>query len=298
MESKSSLKKVTMIIFVFLVIGFVFFAGCKKNDTVTNSTATTQDPQATQDAATSLGGSLAINNGGILDQVADLLNTPTTGGILNKAINPDPNSVSTATFSYDSTTGWWTVNIDRTRSGVTWYTHFTRVYIHQFLKSNGQFQKKYIDNGDTAYTVNHKIVGGTGVFNNLWLAHKLTGLSCTWTGTGTNTPTVTINTSSPYTRSAIDTIFGADGGVRSLDHTITVNFINGAGPRGTGLDWWLKTAGTLIGHYHAVVTFQKGTAYNEHTIDRDFTVTLGGTSLVIGIGGKTYQADPNTGGIQ
>jgi hypothetical protein len=60
----------------------------------------------------------------------------------------------------------------------------------------------------------------------------------------------------------------------------------------------LKTSGTLTGHYHAVITFQKGTTYNEHTIDRDFTVTLGGTNLVLGLGGKTFQADPNTGGIQ
>ena len=300
MELTSSLKKVTMIIFMFLLISFGLFTGCKNNDTATNAPATTPDPQATQDAATSLGGSLAINNGGVLDQVADLLDTPTPGGILNKAINPDPNFISTATFSYDSTTGWWTVNIDRTRSGSgpIWYTHFTRVYMHQFLKSNGQFQKKYIDNGDTAYTVNHKIVSGTGVFNNLWLAHKLTGLSCTWTGVNTNTPTVTINTSAPYTRSAIDTIFGAAGGIRALDHTITVNFINVTGPRGTGLDWWLKTSGTLTGHYHATVTFEKGSTYKETTIDRDFTVTLGGTKLVIVVGGVTYEADPNTGEIQ
>jgi hypothetical protein len=169
--------------------------------------------------------------------------------------------------------------------------------MHQFLDKNGQFQKKYIDNGDTAYTVNHKIVGGTGVFNNLWLAHQLKALSCAWTGTGTNTSTVMINTSSPYTRSAIDTIFGANGGVRTLDHTITVNFINVTGPRGTGLDWWLKTSGTLTCHYHADVTFQKGSTYTEKTIDRDFTVTLGGPKLIIVVGGQTFQADPNTGGI-
>ena len=298
MRADVLIKKVTTVIFGFLLLGFIFFAGCKKNDTVTNPPAVTQDPQATQDAATSIGGSFAINNGGVLDQVADLLDTPTQAGILNKQINPNPNEISTATFSYDSTTGWWTVNIDRTRSGLLWYSHFTRVYMHQFLKSNGIFQKKYIDNGDTAYSVNHKIVGGTGVFNNIWLAHQLKGISCLWTGVNTNTPTVTINTSAPYTRSAIDTIFGAGGGVRTLDHTLTVNFINVVGPRGTGLDWWLKTSGTLTGHYHAVVTFQKGTTYNEHTIDRDFTVTIGGTKLIIATGGKTYQADPETGSVQ
>lgn len=297
MSAENLIKKGATIFFTFLLFSFIFVAGCKKNDTVTNPATTTQDPQATQDAATSIGGSLAINNGGILDQVADLLNTPTTTGILNKSINSDPNEISTATFSYDSTTGWWTVNIDRTRSGILWYAHYTREYMHQFLNSSGVFQKKYIDNGDTAYSVNHKIVGGTGTFYNLWLSHKLTGLSCTWTGINTNTPTVTINTSSPYSRSAIDTIFGSGGGVRTLDHTLTVNFVNVVGPRGTGLDWWLKTSGTLTGHYHAVVIFEKGTTYNEHTIDRDFTVTLGGTKLVIVVGGVTYQADPNTGGI-
>ena len=295
MRPEIMIKKRLMSIFTFLLLVFVFFAGCKKNDTVTNPPATTPDPQATQDAATSIGGSFAINNGGILDQVADLLNTPTSVGILNKQINPNPNDISTVTFSYDSTTGWWTVNIDRTRSGLYWYAHYTREYMHQFLNSSGVFQKKYIDNGDTAYNVNHKIISGTGTFTNLWLAHQLKALSCTWAAAGTNTPTVTINTSAPYTRSAIDTIFGAGGGVRTLDHTITVNFINVVGPRGTGLNWWLKTSGTLTGHYHAVVTFQKGNTYNEHTIDRDFTVTLGGTKLVIAVGGVTYQADPETG---
>jgi hypothetical protein len=269
----------------------------QKNDTVTNTQTTAPNPQATQDAATSLGGSMAINNGGILDQVADLLNTPTENGILNKTISSDPNAVSSVTFSYDSTSGWWTVNVDRTRSGLLWLSHYTRVYMHQFLDKNGIFQKRYITLGDTAYTVNHKIVGGTGEFTNTWLAHKLTALSCTWTGAGTNTSTVTINTSSPYTRSAIDTIFGAGGGIRTLDHTITVNFINVIGPRGTGLEWWLKTSGTLTGHYHAVVSFQKGSTYTENTIERDFTVTLGGPKLIIVIGRETFQADPNTGSI-
>jgi hypothetical protein len=109
---------------------------------------------------------------------------------------------------------------------------------------------------------------------------------------------VTINTTSLYNRSAIDTISGAGGGVRTLDHTITVNFVNVVGLRGTGFEWWLKTSGTLTGHYHAFVTFQNGNGYSEHTIDRDFTVTLGGTNLIIAEGGKTFQVDPSTGGIQ
>jgi hypothetical protein len=293
----NNLIKAVPIFFAFMLISFAFFSGCNKNNSTVTS-PTTQDPQATSDAATSLGGAMAINNGGVLDQMQDLLNTPTNTGILNKSIISDPNFTSSVTFSYDSTTGWWTVNVDRTRQGLLFSAHYTREYMHQFLDKNGVFQKRYITlTGDTAYTVHHKIVGGTGQFNNIWLSHVLTGLSCEWTATNTNTPTVTINTTSPYTRSAIDTIFGAGGGVRTLNHTITVNFVNVIGPRGTGLNWYAKTSGTLTGHYHAVVTFTKGTAYSEHTIDRDFSITLGGTKVIIVVGGTTFQADPNTGQI-
>jgi hypothetical protein len=114
---------------------------------------------------------------------------------------------------------------------------------------------------------------------------------------GTNTSTVTINTSSPYTRSAFDTILGSNGGLRTLDYTITINFINVKGSRGTGLDWWFKTSGTMTGHYHAVVSFNRGITYKETKIDQDYTITLGGTELIIGVGGETFQADPNNGGI-
>ena len=296
MKSVISKKALPAIIFAIVFMSFAFLSGCKKNDTVVSPT--TEDPTATSDAAASLGGSLALNNGGLLDQVADLLNTPTENGVLSKEIGSDPNSITSVTKSYDSTTGWWTVNIERIKSGYLWSSHYTRVYMHQYLNSTGQFQKNYIVNGDTAYTVNHKIVSGTGVFNNYRLSHMLKSLSCIWTGNGTNTSTVTINTSAPYTRSAVDTVTGANGGVRTLDHTITVNFINVKGPRGTGLNWHLKTSGTLTGHYHAVVTFQKGTTYKETTIDRDFTITLGGTKLIIGMEGKTFQADPTSGSIE
>jgi len=298
MKAKISIFVVPVLLAVFILISASLIGGCKKSDNTVTSPTTTEDPTATSDAATSLGGAMAINNGGALDQVQDLLNTPTAGGILSKSIPSEQNGIQTVTTSYDSLTGWWTTNIDRTRQGVTWYSHYTRVYMHQFLDKNGAFQKKYITAGDTAYSVNHHIVSGTGVFNNLWLSHKLNSLSCVWAATQTNTDTVTINTSSPYTRSAVDTVTGAAGGVRTLDHTITLNFINVKGPRGSGLDWYLKTSGTITGHYHANVTFTKGTKYSESTIDRDFTITLGGSTIKIVIGGTTFHSDALTGAIQ
>jgi hypothetical protein len=79
MKLISSIKAISMI-FAFIMINFAFFYGCKKNDNTVNTPTTTQDPQATSDAATSLGSAMAINSGGVLDQVSDLLNTPTSNG--------------------------------------------------------------------------------------------------------------------------------------------------------------------------------------------------------------------------
>jgi hypothetical protein len=104
MKSGSSIRAVSIFILAFMFISFSFFTGCKKNDTVI--TPATEDPQATNDAAVSLGGAIAINNGGLLDQVSDLLNTPTDNGVLSKVISSDPNTISSVTKSYDSTTGW------------------------------------------------------------------------------------------------------------------------------------------------------------------------------------------------
>ena len=129
MKSGSSINAVPLIILAFIFVSFTFFEGCKKNDTNDTVVAsTTEDPQATNDAAVSLGGALAINNGGLLDQVADLLNTPTDNGITNTSITSDPNTISSVTKTYDSTTGWWTENIDRTKS-VYYGIRIIHVYI-------------------------------------------------------------------------------------------------------------------------------------------------------------------------
>jgi hypothetical protein len=296
---------------IFFVM-IIFFAGCKSNDnSVANSLQTQTDANATQDALYSVAANVAIDNGGVLEEMSDVLQTASVTGIVDEDVYNMMNfghSHTGVTKQYDSTTGWWTVTITRHRGNIDgfYYADYSRVYQQQFLNKDGQFQKFYVvQNGssfDTAYTFNHKIVSGTGILKTPKVSHLLTGLSGAWTVTGTNTPVVTLNSTAPYVRSVSDTI-NRNGAVRTLNGTLTLNFMNITGPRGSGLNWHRKTSGTITGTYHAVVTFQKGTTYTETTIDRIINITLGGQQIPVRIKGlteatgTTFYIDAETGDI-
>jgi hypothetical protein len=304
------IKSILVSSIFFLTI--IFFAGCKSNDnSMVNSLQTQPDANATQDALYSVAANVAINNGGVLEDMSDVLQSASVTGIVNE---DDDNMMNFGhnhtgvTKQYDSTTGWWTVTVTRHRGNMPgfYYADYSRVYQEQFLNKDGQFQKFYIvPNGssfDTAYTFNHKIVSGTGILITPKVNHQLTGLSGAWTITGTNTSVVTLNSTAPYVRSVSDTVTrGAS--VRTLNGTLTLNFINITGLRGSGLNWHRKTSGTIAGTYHAVVTFQKGTTYTETTIDRIINITLGGQQIPVRIKGlseatgSTFYMDAETGDI-
>jgi len=271
---------------------FLFaITGCKKENSVQTSTP---EDLATSDAASSISGAVSVNNGGLLDQMRDFLNTPTSVGLLFKTSVLFPtDTLASIKSTYDPTTGWWTDSVSRSKSGMLWSSRYSRVYKHQFVNKNGVFQQKYITGSDTAYTIHHEIVSGSGSMNNPWMSHTLKSLSAKWTGTGTNTDFITINSTEPYTRMATDTITNKNS-MRTLDATLTVNFVNVVGPKGSGLNWYKKVSGNITGHYHALVTFQKGETYGEKTIDRDFSLTMGDT-LKLHVGGKTFYPDIETG---
>ncbi|MDR3610080.1 MAG: hypothetical protein P4L27_05925 [Ignavibacteriaceae bacterium] len=297
---------------VFLTV--IFLGGCKKNDNPTSPTNTTQtavNTTATQDVAYSVAANVAVDNSGTLDEMSDVLKSASVEGIVNDDIEGMMNfghSHSTVTKQYDSTTGWWTITVTRIRGTITgkYYTDIERVYQQQYLDKNGQFQKLYIQpsgtTNDTAYTINFRIVSGTGVLITPHDSHQLTGLSGAWTVTNANTRTVTLNTTSPYVRSVADTVMRG-GAVRTLNGTLTLNFVNITGPRGSGLNWHRKFSGTITGTYHAVVTFSKGGTYTESTIDRTIDITLGGQTIPIrikglhGDEGTVFNLDTETGDI-
>jgi hypothetical protein len=295
---------------VFLTI--LLLTGCQKSNNAVNTLDNTQtqaDKTATQDVAYSVAANLAVDNGGALEEMSDVLKSESVTGIADDDIDGMLNfghSHTNVTKQYDSTTGWWTITVTRQRGVIAgfYYSDYERVYQHQYLNKDGQFQKFYItQNGstfDTAYTNIHKIVSGVGILKTPKVSHQLTALSGAWSVTGTNLPTVTINTTSPYVRSVADTIT-RNNAVRTLNGTLTLNFINVTGPRGTGLNWHRKLTGTISGTYHAVVTFTKGATYTEKTIDRTILITLGGQVVPVTIKGvneatgTTFNIDAETG---
>ena len=305
--------KWTPLAIVFSLIVF-FVTGCKNND---NNMVSSINPQsqpnaaATQDVLYSISANVAIDNSGVLEEMSDALQTASVSGIVNEDDNNMMNfghNHKNVTKQYDSTSGWWTVTVTRLRGNMMgfYYADYSRVYQDQFLNKDGQFQKFYIaPNGstfDTAYTFNHKIVSGNGILKTPKVSHQLTGLSGAWTVIGTNTPIVTLNSTAPYVRSVSDTV-SRNGAVRTLNGTLTLNFTNITGPRGSGLNWHRKTSGTITGTYHAVVTFQKGATYTETTIDRIIDITLGGQKIPVRIkglsetNGTTFYIDAETGDI-
>lgn len=276
------------------------------------SNSTTQvNKTATQDVAFSVASNVAIDNGGMLEEMSDMMKSASVMGVENDDMNGMMNfghSNSTVTKQYDSTSGWWTITVTRQRGMIDgfYYANYQRVFQQQFLNKDGQFQKFYITpNGstnDTAYTIKHLIVSGSGVLKTPKDSHKLTSLSGAWTITGANTPIVTLNSTAPYMRTVSDTLLKR-GAVRTLNGTLTLNFINVTGPRGSGLNWHRKLSGTITGTYHAVVTFSKDTVYTETTIDRTINIVLGGQTLPVRIQGfneqtgTTFNIDAETGEV-
>jgi hypothetical protein len=304
------MKWIPMLIVFSLTVFFV--TGCKSNDTsMVNSSQPLSDANATQDALYSVAANVAIDNSGVLEEMSDVLQTASVTGLIDEDNNNMMNfghSHKGVTKTYDSTTGWWTVTVTRHRGNMLgfYYADYSRVYQQQFLNKDGLFQKFYIvPNGstfDTAYTFNHKITSGIGILKTPKVSHQLTGLSGAWTVTRLNTSVVTLNSTEPYVRSVSDTVTRG-GAVRTLNGTLTLNFTNIMGPRGGGLNWHLKTSGTITGTYHAVVTFPKGATYTEKTIDRIINITLGGQKIPVVIKGlseatgTTFNIDAETGDI-
>jgi hypothetical protein len=267
----------TMLILTTLLL-FGLFSGCQKDNPVNVSGGNT----ALDDAAASVANAIGMNNGGALDQIGDVITIASAAGMQNEegAIlgkYASDSSYSSVTKTYDPVSGWWTLTLSRQRSGDFGYAQMYREYQYQFLNSGGNFQQYWLTGTDTAYSIHFKIVSGTGELHTLRLDHHLVSLSGEWMVTGTNTNTITVNTynSVAYTRVGSDTIT-TENAVRTLNHTLTLSFIDVTGPRYSRLQFGAKVSGTITGTYHAQITFTRGLLYSEKTIDKTFTITLGG----------------------
>ena len=285
---------------VLLLLTFLTSTGCKKNDSV-NVDDPIIEAEATQDAAEAIAASVAIDNGGAMEVVGDMLDVSTVGGLVASA-NDGNAQLNSAQREYDSTTGWWTVTINRQRSNPSGlnYATYQRVTKHQFLNKNGIFQKNYVVGADTAYTINHEIISGSAAVHTPRVSHRLLSLTGKWIATNTNKSIVTVNTVSgfPFMKTGADTVTRlGTGAVRTLNCSLTLNFANVTGPRVNRINWHQAASGTITGHYHAEVTFTSGATYREKTIDRDITITLGGEKIKIKVGSTSFDANAQTGEV-
>lgn len=257
---------------------------------------------ATEDAAESIASAVGADNGGATDQLSDVIELAGASGLQKPAEvllgkYSEPNTIASIDTSYDPVTGTWTLRLERERgnpNGIP-YAEISRTYTYQFLNKNGQPQKYWKTGADTAYTIKFNIVEGTGTHRTRRLSQELTGLSGSFTATGVNTRLVTIN--GTYFRSAVDTLTTRNA-VRTLDHALNLTFTNVQGPRGSRLELSRKISGTVSGTYTAKVTFQRGESYGEKTINRSFTINLGGGNANLNISGKNFEADLTSGELK
>lgn len=266
--------------------------GCEKSDPLS---APADEMNATEDAAESIASAIGSDNGGVADQLSDLIELASKSGIQGQSSDllgkySEATEAAKIDTSYDPATGTWTLKLERERgnpNGVP-YAQISRTYTYQFLNKNGQPQKYYIVGADTAYTINFNIVEGTGIHRTRRLSQQLTGLSGSFIATGVNTRLITIN--GDYERSAVDTITTRNS-VRTLDHTLKLTLTDVQVPAGRRFDHTRIFTGTISGTYTAIVTFQRGESYSEKTINREFTIELGDGECNIHIRGLRFVGD-------
>ncbi|HVZ40643.1 MAG TPA: hypothetical protein VHI13_15290 [Candidatus Kapabacteria bacterium] len=264
--------------------------GCAKDDPNAPLAA-----DVNEDAAQSIASDVGQDNGGALDQLADVAEIASPSGlsVASDALKGSSFNTVGIDTSYDQSTGTWTLTLNRERGtqGGAYYASITRVYTYQFLNAGGQPQKYWrvvTPSGiDTAASMTFTIVSGTGEHHTPNVSQKLTNIAGSWTVTGLNTPTITIN--GTYTRSAVDTVTTRNA-VRTFDHTIALSFNNIQGPRGNRAQWSQLATGSITGTYTAAITFIRGSLYGDKNISRDFTLTLGSGNGNISIGGKAFVA--------
>lgn len=295
----------TKYFFLTVLLSGLLIIGCDK------STEADDDSVLYEDMAESISSSMGDESGGTSDQMADMVSISGSAGITTSADLGKAAGFATIDTTYDTATGWWTLVLSRQKEsslrGMS--ASISRTYRFRFLKdvnSPSSFQKYWrvpkIGGFDTATAVNFKIVSGTGTFKGPRVSHNLTRLSGSWIITNANTDTITINSDSTYVRSSTDSIKTRNL-LRTFVQTTTMNFVNVKSPRFSPRNATLTRAnlhqafsGTINGNYSAQITFQNGDLYRERSVNRDFTITIGGGEGTISIAGKgSFRCDLSSG---
>lgn len=276
----------------------MILAGCNKDNPVDSAASTA----VYDDAAYSISGAVGDQSGGATESFGDLLTLQSQGTLNEVSPSADGGFEKTSADSgtYDQSTGWWTVSISKSFSGSRVTSSITRTYQYRFWKNDAEHQPFYVTNGDTAVTMEFKILSGTGSFETQRVSHHLSQIQGAWLATHINTDTVTITLEENYIRKAVDTVT-TPRATRIFDHTLTLTSVNVTTLRFKPtvlhpFSQWRDhladaVSGTISGQITATTTIIKGTNDHVKSIDKQFTITVGGGEGSISMNGAKYDCN-------
>ncbi len=249
-----------------------------------------------EDAAESIAAGIGDQSGGVTENFADVMIAAGGGSVSETTPGPfGDDMINAGPPTYDPSTGWWSVSINRTFSSDLVQRSVTREYRYQFQKNGVPQATPVTAGGDTATTLKFVIVSGSGFFRNPRVSHTLTSLKGAWTSSNIHTGTVTITLDSQYVRSGVDSIKTRQM-LRTHVSTLTLTSVNVQAKRyrPAAVTPWRNSfadslTGTISGNYSATIAFQRGDAYKERSINRDFTITLNGGEGSLSIAGANFK---------
>ena len=277
--------------FTIALMGMLVVSGCADDSAVDSQADVVLT--ANKDISESVAAAIAEDNGGVIDQVADL--AAIAGGA--DSLSVAKKALAEGAFpEYDSATNTWQLHISRERGGISepFHATFTRTYRYQFFNRFGEPQKQWLVGVDTAYSIHFEILEGSGQCHTLRYSQCVTSMNGSLVATGINADTIIIN--GTCSRIGIDTLTG-DQSVRRLQYQLALAFSNVRCLRSQFYDVPRQVSGSLSGIYTATVSFMSGYAYGETSLNRNMAIAMGDGQAAITIGGDTYIGDLVTGGI-
>ncbi len=288
---KFKIKRVAVVSVVSLAFLLVMLTGCSKENTTAPTPDISSSIQASDDIAESVAGAIGEESGGVMDQVADVFEL-TNSIRLGKVT--DDGFLDYRQATYDETTATWTLVVQRERgvAGDIPYGYWDRTFTYQFFNTNGETQKYFITEDDTARTIHFNIVEGDGYHKNFRVAHDLKEIQGAFVATNANEELITVN--GTYTRAAVDTITTKNF-TRISDHVVNLTVTDLVGPKGSRRNLAEKVSGTITGTFHADIVFDGARGYAEKTVDREINIVIGEGEAEISVDGQRYMSNVRTG---
>ncbi len=272
----------------------LLLAACDATDTA-GSTLSDADRD---DAATAVASALALDAGGLLEDVAAGASLAATAEAGARHPGPDRPGCR-ADRTYDEADGLWTAVVDCERGDPDgrFYASFDRTATYRFLDAAGQPQPERADAASAEYAV----LSAANLFRSPRGVHALQALTSSFHITDLDAELVTVN--GTVQRAATDTLRGPRG-ERTLAYELDATLADVRGPRGTARRWRRAVDGTISGTLRATLTrTPAGGEASVVEIDEAFTISFpvaaGGARVAqIVLGGRPYRADVETGEVE